>query len=124
LEQYVNLYNNAKNIVSLNVKVGDECTSELLEILEDEKYSTSEFIDNQHLCDSLDTLLNTLSESDRKLIEKRFGLNGNIVHTLNQLAEELEIPRERVRRIISNSLGQLRRHSVRSSPSARRSSVN
>jgi RNA polymerase nonessential primary-like sigma factor len=53
--------------------------------------------------------LGQLSGKQRTVIERRFGLNGQEVQTLEQLAEQLDLTRERVRQIQLESLAQLRR---------------
>ncbi|HZV55305.1 MAG TPA: RNA polymerase sigma factor RpoS [Rhodocyclaceae bacterium] len=54
-----------------------------------------------------------LSDKQRQVIERRYGLNGREVATLEMLAEDLGITRERVRQIQLEALGQLRRQLVR-----------
>jgi RNA polymerase nonessential primary-like sigma factor len=53
--------------------------------------------------------LGQLSQKQRTVIERRFGLNGHEVLTLEQLAEQLSLTRERVRQIQLESLAQMRR---------------
>lgn len=50
-----------------------------------------------------------LSDKQRWIIERRFGLNGQDLQTLEQLAENLTITRERVRQIQLEALQVLRR---------------
>jgi RNA polymerase nonessential primary-like sigma factor len=50
-----------------------------------------------------------LSDKQRQVIERRYGLNGSDVATLEVLANELGVTRERVRQIQLEALGQLRR---------------
>ncbi|MGB0128561.1 MAG: RNA polymerase sigma factor RpoS [Rhodocyclaceae bacterium] len=50
-----------------------------------------------------------LGEKQRLVIESRYGLNGSEVHTLEELAAELGLTRERVRQIQLEALAQLRR---------------
>ncbi len=50
-----------------------------------------------------------LNEKQRTVIERRFGLNAQEVLTLEQLAAELDLTRERVRQIQLEALGALRR---------------
>jgi RNA polymerase nonessential primary-like sigma factor len=52
--------------------------------------------------------LDELSERQRRVIERRYGLNGNDVATLEQLSGELGVTRERVRQIQSEALDKLR----------------
>ena len=52
--------------------------------------------------------LNELSDRQRRVIERRYGLNGTDVATLEQLAGELGVTRERVRQIQAEALDKLR----------------
>jgi RNA polymerase nonessential primary-like sigma factor len=52
--------------------------------------------------------LDELSERQRDVIERRYGLNGHDVATLDQLARQLNVTRERVRQIQSEALEKLR----------------
>jgi RNA polymerase nonessential primary-like sigma factor len=54
-----------------------------------------------------------LSDKQRRVIECRYGLNGREIATLEMLANDLGITRERVRQIQLEALGQLRRQLVR-----------
>jgi RNA polymerase nonessential primary-like sigma factor len=54
-----------------------------------------------------------LSEKQRLVVERRYGLNGHEVATLEVLANDLGITRERVRQIQLEALGQLRRQLAR-----------
>ena len=53
--------------------------------------------------------LEQLNEKQRMVIERRFGLNNQEVCTLEELAGQLGLTRERVRQIQLEALGQLRR---------------
>ncbi|MGH8761824.1 MAG: RNA polymerase sigma factor RpoS [Nitrosospira sp.] len=52
--------------------------------------------------------LNRLSDKQRYIIEQRYGLNGDETQTLEQLAERLDLTRERVRQIQLEALQTLR----------------
>ena len=52
--------------------------------------------------------LEELPERQRRVIERRYGLNGTEVATLEQLAGELGVTRERVRQIQAEALEKLR----------------
>ena len=52
--------------------------------------------------------LDELSERQRTVIERRYGLNGRDVATLEELAGELGVTRERVRQIQAEALDKLR----------------
>ncbi len=53
--------------------------------------------------------LDQLSERQRSVIECRYGLNGLEIHTLEQLAQCLDLTRERVRQIQIEALASLRK---------------
>jgi RNA polymerase nonessential primary-like sigma factor len=53
--------------------------------------------------------LGQLTDKQRRVIECRYGLNGNETYTLEQLAEDLNLTRERVRQIQLEALHSLRR---------------
>jgi RNA polymerase nonessential primary-like sigma factor len=50
-----------------------------------------------------------LSEKQRAVVERRYGLNGREIGTLEQLADELGLTRERVRQIQLEALAKLRK---------------
>jgi len=52
--------------------------------------------------------LGELSDRQRNVIERRYGLNGNEIYTLEQLAQDLNLTRERVRQIQIEALTTLR----------------
>ena len=53
--------------------------------------------------------LEQLSERQRGVIERRYGLNGSDIYTLEQVAQDLNLTRERVRQIQLEALSSLRR---------------
>jgi len=53
--------------------------------------------------------LDQLSDRQRSVIERRYGLNGAEIQTLERLAQELHLTRERVRQIQLEALRSLRR---------------
>ena len=57
----------------------------------------------------LNDWLSQLTEKQRWVLERRFGLNNHDIYTLEDLAEEMELTRERVRQIQLEALSSLRR---------------
>ena len=49
------------------------------------------------------------NERQRSVIEHRYGLNGLEIHTLEQLAQSLDLTRERIRQIQIEALASLRK---------------
>jgi RNA polymerase nonessential primary-like sigma factor len=64
---------------------------------------------NAETADHVRQWLGQLSDKQRCVIERRYGLHGNEVATLEQLALELGLTRERVRQIQIEALASLRR---------------
>ncbi len=52
--------------------------------------------------------LMTLSVKENEIIRRRFGLEGDDSHTLEEVGHELKVTRERVRQIEGNALKKLR----------------
>ena len=50
-----------------------------------------------------------MNERQRGVIERRYGLNGSEINTLEQLAQSLNLTRERVRQIQIEALASLRK---------------
>jgi RNA polymerase nonessential primary-like sigma factor len=59
--------------------------------------------------EQVETWLDQLSERQRNVIERRYGLTGTEICTLEQLAQDLNLTRERVRQIQLEALSSLRR---------------
>lgn len=57
----------------------------------------------------LQTWLEALNPRQRMVVERRYGLNGEPVHSLGEIAVDLKISRERVRQIQEEALKRLRK---------------
>lgn len=62
----------------------------------------------QAIRESVSNCLNTLKDRDRKIIELRYGFNGNSPMTLEEIGEIFSITRERVRQIEANVLSNIK----------------
>ena len=58
---------------------------------------------------SLEDCLSQLSDKQREVVERRFGLHGYTVSTLEQVGQEIGVTRERVRQIQMDALKKLKR---------------
>jgi RNA polymerase sigma factor (sigma-70 family) len=68
-----------------------------------------DIIDAEQLADFFDDLLDVLPDRSRRVLELRYGLNGNDEHSLDEVAEEFDVSRERIRQIESKGLRLLRK---------------
>ena len=93
---------------SLNEKVGDGNT-EFADSLASDEVSPSEAVEKASSIDAVrDAIDNALDSREQFIIRSRYGLDGNGVLTLRELAEELGMTRERVRQIEVSALTKLR----------------
>jgi RNA polymerase primary sigma factor len=94
--------------VSLEQPVGDDGSSVLGEFIADERTpSPFERVVAAGYADRVRRLLGTLSERERCVIELRYGLSGEEPCTATEVAERLNISRERIRQIEARSLERL-----------------
>lgn len=96
-------------ISSLNAPVGDEGSTEFLELIEDGKSVSAldeliDYMQQEHIKE----LLNKMTPRERKILTLRFGLKDGIPRTLNETAKNFGITRERVRQIESAAMKKLR----------------
>lgn len=96
---------------SLDAPFDADPDSALVDLLEDPGAVPPDRQAERHEIERLvEDWLAALSERQRRVIERRFGLHGLDPCTLEQLAAELELTRERVRQIQQEALLRLRRH--------------
>jgi RNA polymerase sigma factor (sigma-70 family) len=77
------------------------------ETLAEVEPSTSTAFDREAIKRALEALLPTLPKRDRKVIEWRYGLDGEEPLTLAQVGERLGVSRERIRQIEKQALAIL-----------------
>ena len=75
----------------------------------DEKNPEDSAITNSLTNTMTDVMNRVLKENEINVIVKRFGLFGNRPHTLEEIAEECGVTRERIRQVESKALAKLRR---------------
>ena len=77
--------------------------------IEDKSYRSPECqTKNNVLKGSIEHLLSTLSEREKKIITYRFGINGEMPKTLEQLGEIMGYSKERVRQLEDLALTKIR----------------
>ena len=81
----------------------------LLDTLPDEhNLDPSLLLQNSDVQEHIDTWLNLLSDKQCAVVERRFGLHGREVATLEEIGNELGVTRERVRQIQIEAIKRLR----------------
>ncbi len=107
---------NVKRMLGLNERVtsvdtpyGKDADKPLLDTIPDEvTLDPSVRLQNEGLNANIDNWLNKLNDKQREVVERRFGLHGYENSTLEQVANELGVTRERVRQIQMDALKRLR----------------
>ena len=95
--------------LSLDLRVGDNQDTELVELLEDNGPSPEEFAAQSALQSDLEKLMSDLTPQQRQVLELRFGLEDGQALTLAKIGDRLNISRERVRQIEREALTKLRK---------------
>ena len=95
--------------ISLDKPVGDEDGTEFGQFIEDEKTASPDSaVDDMLRVQTLAKCLETLVYRERRVLELRFGLNGEQPHTLEEVGLVFEVSRERIRQIETTVLKKLR----------------
>lgn len=93
--------------VSLDTPIADNLTLE--DYIAEEHYTSPETTTQSSLLKiHIDKVLNELNPKERKIIIKRFGIDGNKPQTLEQLGKEMGFSKERIRQIEGIALRKLR----------------
>ena len=106
LEQIIHLDENGELIDCINDE-NDSRTNEL--VIEDNASSYEERLLYEELLSHMLVLTEKLDERERRILELRFGLNGEPPKTLEDVSQRIGRTRERVRQIEIQALGKLRR---------------
>jgi len=98
-----------ERIASVDTPFGKDADKPLLDTIPDElAKDPTESIQSDGLAENLDHWLSKLNDKQREVVERRFGLHGYENSTLEQVANELGVTRERVRQIQMDALKRLR----------------
>ncbi len=91
----------------------DADSSSLIDVLPNrDAAATDSGLDHESLASDLQMALSVLKPRDREVIVMSYGLDGQGERTLEDIAEKLDLTRERVRQIREKSLRELRRTSA------------
>jgi len=104
----------AKEPVSLETPIGEEEDSQLGDLIEDPgAINPSEAMVTASLEDQTRRVLATLTPREEKVLRMRFGIGEKSDHTLEEVGQDFEVTRERIRQIEAKALRKLR-HPTRS----------
>lgn len=98
-----------ERVSSVDVPLGKDGERTLVETLADaHPNDPEELVEDDDLTNSIEACLSELSDKQREVIARRFGLRGYDVSTLEEVGREIGLTRERVRQIQVEALRRLR----------------
>jgi len=108
-EEVEHIRRSAQTPVSLEKPVGDEDESEFGHFITDENLPLpDEEAETTLRKETLGKILGTLSSRERRVLELRYGLDGQHPRTLDEVGRTFNVTRERIRQIENQSLKKLR----------------
>ena len=102
----------SQDTVSLETSVGeDDEDSTLVDFVEDVKnVAPNRAAALQLLKDYVRDIIKDLSPREQKILEMRFGLLDGVSHTLEEVGQEFDVTRERIRQIEAKALERIKDH--------------
>jgi RNA polymerase primary sigma factor len=99
----------AKEPISLETPIGEEEDSHLGDFIEDKQViSPAEAVISTNLVDQTQKVLATLTPREEKVLRMRFGIGEKYDHTLEEVGQDFDVTRERIRQIEAKALRKLR----------------
>lgn len=98
-----------ERLASVDAPLDDDPDRSLLDAIADERTLDPEKAQQREDLQSLiESWLNELNDKQREVVERRFGLNGREISTLEEVGADIGVTRERVRQIQVEALKRLR----------------
>jgi RNA polymerase primary sigma factor len=109
LDEVESILRSAQTPISLEKPVGEEDESEFGHFLTDENMPLpDDAADTILRGEQLQRILRTLTERERRILELRYGLGGEVPRTLDEVGRTFNVTRERIRQIENQTLKKLR----------------
>lgn len=110
LDKIKHIMNISQETISLETSVGDdEEDSTLEDFIEDVKHMTPDrYAALELLKDYVREIIADLSPREQKILEMRFGLTDGVSHTLEEVGQEFDVTRERIRQIEAKALEKIK----------------
>ncbi|MDX2425198.1 MAG: RNA polymerase sigma factor RpoS [Cycloclasticus sp.] len=107
IERMFRMY--AENVTSLDVTSSKDSDQQLLDTVADEGASEpTDILQSEEIKENLENWIELLTDRQKEVISRRFGIRGHHASTLEQVANEMGVTRERVRQVQMSALKSLR----------------
>ena len=115
IERLAQIQKIAKEPISLEITVGDDDDSQLVDFIEDTEIDQpDDIIEMKGLKKEVERLLARLKPREERVLRRRFGIGGTVDQTLEEVGSEFEVTRERIRQIQSRAVSKLKRSPYKS----------
>jgi RNA polymerase primary sigma factor len=109
LERLEYIYQVSQDVVSLDSNIDNEEETFLVDVIPDiTAVNPVIYLENLEYRNKIDKMLKTLTPREERIIKLRYGLEDNTIHTLEDIAKEFGITRERVRQLEVKAIRRLR----------------
>jgi RNA polymerase primary sigma factor len=113
LEKVQKIVKITKNPISLETPIGEEENIRLEDLIEDkEAISPQDVAISSNMTKQIQKVLSTLKQREERILRMRFGIGEKHDYTLEEVGQEFELTRERIRQIEDKALRKLK-HSSR-----------
>jgi len=113
LDKVQKVFKITKQPISLETPIGEEEDSRLGDIIEDKwAISPQDVAISSNMTKQIQWVLSTLNQREEKILRMRFGIGEKHDHTLEEVGQDFELTRERIRQIEDKALKKLK-HSSR-----------
>ena len=103
------IYQVSQDVVSLDSNIDNEEETFLVDVIPDiTAVNPVTYLENLEYRNKIDKMLKTLTPREERIIKLRYGLEDNTIHTLEDIAKEFGITRERVRQLEVKAIRRLR----------------